>query len=230
MASFVHGVLVQVEGRQSGRFSFASLLPGQTALLPRPFPRPAAADQLQSQDCHFLPAAHEQATASRRLCCCLDSDLVTSWVNGEWQVNDAARLVDVQQLQDTLAEWQLGGLVRPWSLHSPFCRWISREDNEIADALANAALDFEQGFVTWFAFPSEFDDVVLHSDGASRGNPGPASCAAVISVHARGQWCRAVHGARLLGDDVTNTVAELEGFRMACELLQCLFDRCILVE
>ena len=95
--------------------------------------------------------------------------------------------------------------------------------------MANAALDVQEGFLVWFAAPPEFSDIAVHSDGASRGNPGPASCAAVVSVYTAGTWCRVVHGARLLGVE-TNTVAELAGVSLACELVQCLFSRCFLVE
>ncbi len=57
-------------------------------------------------------------------------------------------------------------------------------------------------------------EVVIYTDGASRGNPGPASYGIVV-LSKEGQ--EVLEGACLLGE-VTNSVAEYEGVRKALEL------------
>ena len=84
--------------------------------------------------------------------------------------------------------------------------------------------------VVWFQCPPSFTDVVLHSDGACRGNPGgESSCAAIVSVRAAGVWRRVLHASRYLGN-IANNLAELGGLELACELLQSLLSRVYVVE
>ena len=61
--------------------------------------------------------------------------------------------------------------------------------------------------------PPKTDGVVLHTDGGSRGNPGPAAAAAVALLGGRAVSSR----SRRLGT-ATNNVAEWEGFLLAHEI------------
>ena len=132
-------------------------------------------------------------------------------------------------MQDFLADWQLEGCLSPWTCVSSYCRAVPRDQNKDADSLANAALDLGAGSTVWFDCRGDFSDLSVFTDGASRGNPGPSSCAAVISGLVGTQWRRLVQANRLLGE-VTNNIAELEGMILACELLQSLLTRIVLVE
>ncbi|CAE8583211.1 unnamed protein product [Polarella glacialis] len=228
--TFVHFTLGAMEGLHPGKFSFAPFLrrpsTAQRSLVPF-----AAIPVLMFSEIHFSNTALDarRAPACRRVVFCLDSEVVVHWINGEWRVSEPGCTTLVSQVQDHLAMLQLQGVIMPWSLCGAFLRAIPREANVEADALANAALDLGLGSVSWFSVPSDFADIVLHSDGASRGNPGPAACAAIISAWADGQWCRAASGSRVL-EPTTNTVAELEGSALAFEMLASLLSRIFIVE
>jgi ribonuclease HI len=58
--------------------------------------------------------------------------------------------------------------------------------------------------------------LIAHTDGASRGNPGPAACAVIVTD---GDGDELLRRARRLGV-VTNNVAEYHGVRLALELLR----------
>lgn len=227
LQSFVHGTLKRLEGNTAGRFSFAPFLKKASAMstdIPS-----STVQSLISSDLDLRPVRGLRQIDGHRLCCCVDSKLVASWINGEWEVGESASLIMVQVLQDSLATLQRKGQIEPWSLTAGFCRAVPREDNEEADALANAALDVGCTGAVWFRSPTTFTDVLLHSDGACRGNPGEPSCAAIVSVLSDGAWCRIVHATRLLGHGTNNT-AELSGFALAIELLQSVLSRVYLVE
>ncbi|CAE8629740.1 unnamed protein product [Polarella glacialis] len=223
--TFVHFTLGAMEDLHSGKFSFAHFLrrpsTAQRSLVPF-----AAIPVLMSSEIHFSNTALDarRAPACRRVAFCLDSEVVVHWINGEGRVSEPGCTTLVSQVQDHLAMLQLQGVIMPWSLCGAFLRAIPREANVEADALANAALDLGLGSVSWFSVPSDFADIVFHSDGSSRGNPGPAACAAIISVWADGQWCRAASGSRVL-EPTTNTVAELEGSALAFEMLVGVLGR-----
>ena len=58
-------------------------------------------------------------------------------------------------------------------------------------------------------------DIKVHTDGGSRGNPGPSACAWVVSKHGK----QIGHGAKYLGVG-TNNKAEYSGVICALEWLQ----------
>ena len=58
------------------------------------------------------------------------------------------------------------------TLVSPFFKAIARAENSEADKLANAALDNSIGQVRHFPIHGVVFAATLHSDGATRGNPG----------------------------------------------------------
>ncbi len=57
--------------------------------------------------------------------------------------------------------------------------------------------------------------LIANADGASRGNPGPAACAVIISDQDGEELLRR---AKLLGV-TTNNVAEYRGVHLALELM-----------
>ena len=181
--------------------------------------------------CNDLVSAWEDGREDcHRLSMCMDSELVTGWINGECKVEDAACAVRVGRLQDLLATWQRAGRIAPWTMRAGFCRAIPREQNSESNSLANATSDVGCTGVVWFQCPQSFTDVVSHSDGACRGNPGgESSCAAIVCVRAEGVWRRVVHASRYLGK-TTNNLAELGGLELACELLESLLSRVYVVE
>ena len=63
--------------------------------------------------------------------------------------------------------------------------------------------------------------LIANADGASRGNPGPAACAVIISDQAGEELLRR---AKLLGV-TTNNVAEYHGVHLALELMKQLGAR-----
>lgn len=110
-----------------------------------------------------------------------------------------------------------------------------REGMDVVRAAARAGLDDEQAgqflrslseylgrHTTMSSDPSYKPKTGLHvsavSDGASRGNPGDAACAVIISD---GDGDELLRRAKLLGK-ATNNVAEYEGVILAIELAQSL--------
>ena len=82
--------------------------------------------------------------------------------------------------------------IEPWDILGPavsFMKQVGREFNGAADFLANKVLDENRdidimiegvGAMTWnIEVPLH---MVVWSDGASRGNPGPGSCAACLGI------------------------------------------------
>ena len=69
---------------------------------------------------------------------------------------------------------------------------------------------------------------MVHSDGASRGNPGPAASAAIVSAWDGNRWIRVVHGRRLLGH-ATSVAAELNGASFGLELVEAFLSQILLV-
>ncbi len=55
-------------------------------------------------------------------------------------------------------------------------------------------------------------DILIHTDGGARGNPGPAACAFVII-----QNDQVIHEANFYLGNKTNNVAEYQGLLMALE-------------
>ncbi len=64
--------------------------------------------------------------------------------------------------------------------------------------------------------PSRGLNLIAYADGGSRGNPGKAACAAIVTDVAGDELLRR---ARTIGK-ATNNVAEYEGVRLALELCQ----------
>jgi hypothetical protein len=217
-------ILQPFEGARPGRFSWAPSSLVDVLLLPqlreftesaKPLVPRSASDHWCTDDSH--------APGALRCSCCADSELLVKWVNGEARIEDRILLPLVQHLQDSLATLQLGGLLVPWNSVSPLVCHVPRENNVYADALANEALDNAAGSSWWHPAIDHFRGTavaaLLHSDGASRGNPGPGSSAAVLSLSDGSSWTVVAHISRLLGN-VTNNVAEVDALVLGVELLQ----------
>jgi ribonuclease HI len=96
-----------------------------------------------------------------------------------------------------------------------------RSVNSLADGFCNLVLD--QGVPKVELILAEVPVqphtcIVLSFDGASRGNPGPSSCAALVQLYSGGQMTLAAYRACALGV-TTNTVAEFEAASLAQGLL-----------
>jgi hypothetical protein len=96
-----------------------------------------------------------------------------------------------------------------------------RHFNSVSDHFANHVLDSSQVWIESFlcdALPDPNASIVLSSDGACRGNPGPGSASAVIHVLEHGVLRLVSHRSIQLGR-VTNNQAEYEGACLAHSLL-----------
>ncbi len=62
--------------------------------------------------------------------------------------------------------------------------------------------------------------LIIHTDGGSRGNPGPAACAFVAEI----EDDEVGSGSKFLGE-ATNNVAEYEGVILALNWLLNVFDK-----
>ena len=221
---FVAQVLIKLEGASSGKFSWKvsrelDSIQREAVLV---YPGAVAGPQLESQLSWYRVATNQNADA-RCLACCVDSDLVVSWMNGVASVDNPVCKPYVRTLQDKLAQLQLSGSISTWTDLSPFAFHIPRACNTFADALANDALDTNSGRIQWNTRVDEIRNqaraFVLHSDGAARGNPGPSACGAAVSAYVDSAWLLVVSGSRLLQPG-TNNVAELQGLNFAADLLE----------
>ncbi len=96
----------------------------------------------------------------------------------------------------------------------------ARTSNAAADALANFALDLKTDIYQCPRVCEELGlrlrtngaNLVLYSDGASRGNPGPASAGAILC---------------LVGDDIDNRVMCQCSFLHAPNTVKCVVIACI---
>jgi ribonuclease HI len=173
-----------------------------------------------------------------------DSLDVVNITNGSYKAKNADSLTYAASLR-----WS-GHIIKdilrcmPWELDGKILRHFShcrREFNTAADFIANKVLDENRDFYVLAPCSGPFN-LVLWSDGASRGNPGPASAAAILCIvqshSASISDCSApVIGNSLLNGELsvfrvvactgrrlgiaTNTVAEWEA---ACLARRLLFD------
>lgn len=63
-------------------------------------------------------------------------------------------------------------------------------------------------------------EYLVHTDGGSRGNPGPSSCAAVLyrRMYPDHKWEHIGESSKFLGDMLTNNYAEYQGLLTGLEL------------
>ena len=98
-----------------------------------------------------------------------------------------------------------------------FGRYFShcrREFNTAADFIANKVLDENRDFHVLAPCAGPFN-LVLWSDGASRGNPGPASAAAILCIVQSQTASLSDSSAPVIGNSLLN--GELSVFRVvAC--------------
>ena len=97
-----------------------------------------------------------------------------------------------------------------------------RSANQLSDLLANEILDTNLDCKHYVHedLPIFTDDVIIfaiNSDGASRGNTGASSCAAVVYVYVLGTWRMAAYSAMHRGVGI-NVRAEFEGAVLAMHL------------
>jgi hypothetical protein len=154
----------------------------------------------------------------------VDRDLVASLVLGKW---DTRRKLEwapyVKKLRWGLyaMEFQWKGV--PVSGKDSLLMHAKRKHNSMADCLCNIVLDRDWPFFEHFVDqctvkPGDGSMIVVSSDGASRGNPGPASASACVQLYRNGSLEVVASRALRLGDRTCN-FAEFEA---AC-LAQTLF-------
>ena len=103
----------------------------------------------------------------------------------------------------------------------------------MVDGLCNAVWDDGSGQVWWQnqmeLFRSETSALLLHSDGASHGNPGAGASAAVLSACLHSQWQVIAYCLRLVGP-VTSVMAEMEGMCIGLDLLHAFLEGILVVD
>ena len=151
-----------------------------------------------------------------------DSMLVVRNVKGDWPVASVSEFTPfVKSLR-----WSLYALEFQWkfvhlSSETEILVHRLRHFNTVSDHFANNVLDADRACIEQFlcdSLPSAAASVVLSSDGASRGNPGPGSASAALHVLEHGVLRLVAHRAIQLGT-VTNNIAEFEGACLAHSLL-----------
>lgn len=167
-----------------------------------------------------------------RLVICMDNDAMVRMVNGECRIDDPIIAPAMHALQNLLGSWHSTSCLCPWHPCLPFARHVDREQNTVADGLCNEALDSNRDGVHWAAvLPrlSSCDAILLHVDGASRGNPGACSAGAVLSVRAAGMWIAVASASRLLGWG-TSGFAECSSLRLGLELVDAFLSGYLTVD
>jgi hypothetical protein len=150
-----------------------------------------------------------------------DSALVVNYVNGKWQCgSDSVFLAQIRRARWLLYAVEHGWKYEPFTSDEPLLVQRPRAYNAFADACCSFVLDTE-GFVQHF-WDLPFDPLAcpvhVSFDGASRGNPGPAACGAVVQVHHNDAWHLAAAFGCCIGH-ATNNVAEFEGLIASVQLL-----------
>ena len=140
-----------------------------------------------------------------------------------WTIQDPGPGVFADLLfpfRGSAAHTQAEGIVRPPAIGAEFAVHFRRELNHEADALANQALDGQADVrrIGDGMLSRRWDRILLTCDGASRGNPGPASLGVTIRVSSGDTitWRKAVEVGILLGH--TNSV-QAEAAAMAHAVL-----------
>ena len=98
--------------------------------------------------------------------------------------------------------------VRPVSANADIIQQGPRAQNKLADEIANEVLNNGRGDLS--LMPFDVNDVLLIcTDGASRGNPGDSSCAALLLLMRTDQFVKLGHSGVLIGRSA-NVHAEFE--------------------
>jgi hypothetical protein len=149
-----------------------------------------------------------------------DNELVVKAVTGEAVLSSTSPHAFVVRKM----RWHFYAFEYRWRCESfcsdaPFILHIPRELNKSADMLCNLLLD-EKLVVSEHIEVVQLPlgvPVALYSDGASRGNPGPAACAAIVQVFLEDSWRTVAFSAVSLGIS-SSVCAEFEGACLAQEL------------
>lgn len=146
----------------------------------------------------------------------MDNALLASWLNGT-----AACLTDPypEKLSTSLHILQQLVRVRGWSLRHPWAdwaQWIPRERNQLADKLANFALDAQTSFaIKGSGLPANEYNVVAVSDGASRASTQCSAASWALLAFTHTGISMIAGGALLFDRFVTSQMAETTGFELA---------------
>ena len=154
-----------------------------------------------------------------------DSKIVVDAVSG-CSACDASGRRALRDRTLALCRGLLHAGLRPVSGQDTFFLWVDRARNAEADALANKVLD-DAGV----AFLEEVDasewlsmaclrDVALEVgfDGASRGNPGPASAGFWVRAYCGHDYCMVLRGGFPVGE-ATNNEFEMSSVYIVLHLL-----------
>ena len=74
-----------------------------------------------------------------RFVVCMDNDATVRMVNGDSRILEPSLVEIVPVLQDRLGDWHRRGRLYPWHPCLPFVRHVSRDNNSLANSLANRA-------------------------------------------------------------------------------------------
>jgi ribonuclease HI/exonuclease III len=155
-----------------------------------------------------------------------DSSLVVQYINGRWRpAADCVFVAQIKRARWLLYALEFGWKFEPYTCEEPLLVQRPRACNNLADSLCNFALDNEANVQHFWdlGFDPRACPVHVSFDGASRGNPGPSSVAAVVQVHCAGVWLVAAAKCYCLGHGTSN---EAE-FEAAIAAMQLLIDWCI---
>ena len=143
----------------------------------------------------------------------MDDDDVVKMVTGECAISDPTLRPHIQNMQDSLASIHFSHIAQPRCSSLPFLRHITRSCNQYADKSANQALDSGVSGIQWSRHANDLgscDAVMLHVGGASRGNPGLSSSAAVLSGSMNCQWFQLQLVPLYLGHSTGDLAASLD--------------------
>ena len=93
-------------------------------------------------------------------------------------------------------------------------------------------MDETDSCITWLPVLQDAEKhsaLMLHLDGASRGNPGPSGAGAVLSACFDGCWYLAACGYRFLGC-ATNNFAEASSLALGLEVLEAFLSAVHILE
>jgi ribonuclease HI len=178
---------------------------------------------------HISNKASALCMGRRMHTCCavslvVDNEMVAMQSVGQWVSQER----DPAQPYIAHLRWGLHVLAHVWKC-LPAGGWhhlinhVPRDHNILADALANKVLDSSENCLMYRSKvrAQAGDSFLCFCDGASRGNPGPSSAAAIlVQCKADGSYVPVTYKALRLG--VTTSVrAELEAACLGLDILAC---------
>ena len=165
----------------------------------------------------------------RRLELLGDNKVVTSWMNGAWEVKEKEHAVPVGGLVDQLVRWYWGGTFQSRTDETDWCWHIFREFHQAADTHANWLMDNgDSGPGGQWETPDLHEKMqktryILMSFDGPRRRSGLGAAARILWLRdGTGSFEKISYGGRVLRN-ISAMTAEREALRMDIERLTVLF-------